>query len=96
VTDWDVGSVVKRGRWLYTGSRVLQVRVVRRERWYGTGDDEDAREQRDDRDVECFGVLFETADGSDPRFAGGGQYLTVESAIRAAEALVGDTLEWDQ
>lgn len=91
----DKTEVVKRGRWLYAGSRPLEVRIVRQERWHGTGDDEDPLELRDDRDVECFRVLFETADGCEPHFAGGDQHLTVEDAIHAVETLVGATLQWD-
>lgn len=95
MTPWDSAQIVKRGRWLYAGSRSLEVRIVRQESWYGTGDDEDPLESRDDRDVECFRVLFETADGGEPHFAGGGQHLTVDDAIRAVEALVGATLKWN-
>lgn len=91
----DKTEVVKRGRWLYAGSRPLEVRIVRQERWYGTGDVEDPPALRDDRDVECFRVMFETADVGEPHFAGGGQHLTVEDAIHAVETLVGATLQWD-
>lgn len=95
MTDSDAAEIVKRGRWLYDSSRSLEVRIVRQQCWYGTGDDEDPLELRDDRDVECFRVLFETADGCEPHFAGGGQHLTLEAAIRSVEAVVGETLRWE-
>ena len=91
---WDDAPIVKKGAWLYAGAVELEVRIIRQDFWAGSGDHLDPADVRDDRDVECFLVIYETAGDREPRFAGGGQYLTLEEAVSAARETVGDSLRW--
>ena len=92
---WETAPVVKRGTWLYAGAVRREVRIIRQDSWWGSGDHADPPEIRDNRDVECFRVIYETGDGREPHFADGGQYLTMAGAISAARATLGDSLRWE-
>lgn len=55
--------VIASGRWLYNGSKSLQVRVVLSPLWTGTGDEEDEPSICDDAEIPTYIVEFETVDG---------------------------------
>ena len=93
--NWETAPVVKKGTWLYADAVRLEVRIVRQDLWWGSGDHADPPEIRDSREVECFRVIYETAGGQEPRFTGGGQYLTFEEAISGASEPLGDSLRWE-
>lgn len=86
--------MIRRGTWLYDGSVRREVRIIRQSTLYGSGDYEDPPDIADDRDCECFGVLFETATGGPPRFAGGGQFKSLEDATQHVEELLVGGVEW--
>jgi hypothetical protein len=86
--------VVRRGWWLYDGMVRLEVRVVRQSVFYGTGDYEDPPEISEDREMECFSVWSETTTRELPRFAGMGQFETIESAVRHAESVIRGGVVW--
>ena len=79
---------------MYDNAVRCRVLIVRRDVMYGTTDYEDPPELREDRDIECFEVLFETTTGESPAFCGGGQYFSLEDAIRHAEAAISAAVEW--
>jgi len=62
--------IVKRGCWLYDGVVPCEVRIVRHDILYGSGDYEDPPEFADDREVECYYLLFHTPVG-EPEWVGG-------------------------
>ena len=89
-------DVVKQGSWLYGDTVRRAVRIVRQEVWYGTGDHEDPPDVREDREVECFAVLFETALGAEPSYVGGGQFESVDAAVRHVEEVLALPVAWSR
>ncbi|GAA4426670.1 hypothetical protein GCM10023090_22900 [Acidovorax lacteus] len=85
---------VKRGHWLYGGSIPCEVRVVRHHTLFGTGDLEDEPELAQDREVECFYVLYQTPVGS-PKWIGGGSALTLVEAVSIAESTLSGGVKWE-
>jgi hypothetical protein len=53
------GAIVLEGTWLYAGTTPSRVVVLRRDRWYGTGDHEDPPEVAEDREIEMFEVRYD-------------------------------------
>ena len=89
----DNAPIVKRGRWLYDGVVPCDVRIIRHNVLYGSGDYEDPPEIADDREVECYYVEFHTPVGK-PDWVGGGAALSVAEAVSIAESKLGATLKW--
>ena len=86
---------VKRGTWLYAGSIPCEVRIVRHHTLYGTGDYEDPPDIANDREVECFYLLFHTPAGKPP-WVGGGAALSLSDAIALAEEKLEGTVTWQE
>ena len=91
--DLPDSSVVRVGTWLYAGAVPTAVRITRSDVLNGTGDHEDPPELREDTDVECYYILFESPPSSGKYPAGGGAELTLEAAMNRAEKLVG-RIDW--
>lgn len=83
----------KRGQWLYDGSVPCEVRVVRHHILFGSGDVEDAPEIAEDRNVECFYVLYQTPIGL-PKWVGGGFALTLADAVALADTNLKGGVQW--
>lgn len=83
----------KCGQWLYDGSVPCEVRVVRHDTLFGSGDVEDAPEIAEDRNVECFYVLYQTPIGR-PEWVGGGSAFTLAEAVALAEANLNGGVQW--
>ena len=81
------------GTWLYGGNVACEVRIVRHHTLYGSGDYEDPPEIAEDKELECFYLLFHTPTGS-PEWVGGGAALSVREAMVLAEEKLGPTLVW--
>jgi hypothetical protein len=94
VNDQDDAPVIRRGTWLHDGVVRREVRIIRQSTFYGSGDCADPSRIADDRDSACFGLLFETTTGESPRFAGSGQFETLEEAIQRVEELFAGGVEW--
>jgi len=87
-------SVIQRGTWLYNGSVRLSIRIELSQIRYGTADEEDEPDTRDDVDTPTFVLWFETSSGP-PRWVRGGQYSSLEEAMENAERAIGESLIWD-
>jgi hypothetical protein len=81
---FDHLPIVARGTWLYDGSVPIEVRIVRSEIAYGSGDQEDPPEIAEDRHVACYYLLYESTIEPGRFPAGGGGYFTVAEAMAAA------------
>jgi len=92
----DRGELVLEGTWLYAGEVRSRIAIVRRNEWYGSGDDEDPPEVADDREVETFEILYADPQAPTRFIAGGGRYSTLEEARAAAEAACGATVRWQE
>jgi hypothetical protein len=90
----ETAPIVKRGHWLYDDAVTCEVRIVSHHVLYGTGDHEDPPEIREDREVECYYLLFHTPAGK-PEWGGGGGFLSLEQAVLVAESQLGPTLKWE-
>jgi hypothetical protein len=84
---------VKRGIWLYAGSVACEVRIVRWDTLYESGDYEDPPEIADDRSLECYYLLIHTPAGS-PEWGIHGVTLSLSEATAKAELLLGTELTW--
>jgi hypothetical protein len=49
-------TVIQEGFWLYDGSVPTPVRIVSQPFWFGSGDNEDPEEIREDRPIPCFAI----------------------------------------
>ena len=81
------------GTWRYADAIACEVRIVRHHTLYGSGDLDDPPEVANDRDIECFYVIYGTPVG-EPRWAGGGVALTLAEAASMAEQQLGTSLVW--
>jgi hypothetical protein len=91
--DLEHVEPTKSGTWLYAGSILCEVRIVRHHTLYGSGDYEDPPEVSEDREVECFYLLFHTPVGL-PCWVGGGAALTLAEALSLAESKLGGSVVW--
>jgi hypothetical protein len=82
------GETVKQGTFLYDGTVICDVRIVRTETRYGSGDHEDPPEIRDDRPGPCFYVEWGSTRTRGELTSGSGGYTTLSDAIRAVEQAV--------
>ena len=56
------GRVVREGRWMYADAIEVGVRVLESDVRYGSGDDDDPPETRDDSRTRCFYVAWDAAE----------------------------------
>jgi len=91
--DLEAAPPVQSGTWLYAGTVPCEVRIVRHHMLCGSGDYEDPPDVADDREVECFYVLFHTPAGQ-PQWVGGGAALSLAEAVSLAEKKLGSTITW--
>jgi hypothetical protein len=88
-------EVIKRGTWLYGDSVPSAVGITQGETFFGSGDHEDSREVREDRNVPTFRVWFESPPGSGQFPACTGQFLTLDEAIEHASTLLSSSPSWE-
>jgi hypothetical protein len=82
------GETVKQGTFLYDGTVICDVRIVRTETRYGSGDEEDPPEIREDHPGPCFYVEWGSTSRRGEYSSGGGGYATLPDAMRAVEQRV--------
>ena len=90
--EWPI---VKRGSWLYDGTRRSQIRIQQGDVLFGSGDHADPPEYREDREVTCFYVWYESPPGSESYPAGGGGFLSLDDAMDNVQRICGNTVQWD-
>ncbi len=86
--------IVKRGYWL-EGPIRSGIRIVRSQKMYGTGNPDDPPEIANDRDVECYYVIYDSPSPLAPRGAAGGAYLTLEDAVAAVQKTTKAPVVWE-
>lgn len=84
---------VKIGAWRYDSSCSCEVRIVRHNVRYGSGDHEDSEEIAKDQERECYYIIYQTPTG-EPRWALGGGFTSLAEAVLHAESLLSPTLVW--
>jgi hypothetical protein len=90
-------KVVKSGTFLYAGSVVCDIRIVREPIRFGTGDYEDDEDVREDQQVETFYIEYGSTTERGRFNAGGGCYASLAEAIAAVERApgIGATVTWE-
>src|SRR4030095_1951228 len=88
------GVTVKQGTFLYDGTVTCDVRIVRTEMCYGSGDHEDPPEIRDDQPGPCFYVEWGSTTTRGDYISGVGGYATLSDAMHAVEQQVSG-LKWN-
>lgn len=88
------GKIIRTGTWLYAGSVKTDVRLVQQEVTYGTGDDGDSPDLRDDRDEPCYVVWWGVPGEPGVFKSRSGQHRTIDEALAEAEGLA-PGIKWD-
>ena len=76
--------IIRTGNCVY-GDRQYRVFICHSDFYPGTGDYEDDFEIREDREISCFAVWFESITEKDVLSAGGGYYLSLDEAVNVVE-----------
>ena len=86
-------EVVMEGTWIYDGSIPCNLRIIKCNVLYGSGDYYDSPEIRDDKEIQCFYIQFEDMlkKGS---YSDGGGFLTLSEAINEAEKVTYQKINW--
>lgn len=89
-------DIVKSGTYLYGGSVLKRVIIVRSDYLYGTGDHEDEPEISEDLEVEAYYVWFESLVEDGHFNVSSGGYVNLVDATKGAESSpgVGPTIVW--
>lgn len=87
-------ETVRSGTWLYDGSVVGRLRLVRRSVAYGTGDHEDPPEVRDDRAGTFYLIVFDSLAHPGTFGTEDGPFDTEADAIASAARLTNGTARW--
>ena len=77
---------IKTGKCVYSYSSEYEVKIVKWHVFYGTGDYEDPVEIRNDKNIDCYYVVYEDLVKKGQFNAGGGVYFSVEEAIASVES----------
>ena len=79
-----LSGIVKTGICVY-GDRQYRAFICQSNVYPGSGDYEDVYEIRDDKEISCFAVWFESIVTKDLLNANGGYYLSLHEAVDAVE-----------
>ena len=90
-------EVAKAGTYLYDGTVICDVRIVRSMIYYGSGDYEDPPEIADDQERETFYIQYGSTIERGNYSAGGGAYPTLCEAVAAVENApgFGKSVRWN-
>lgn len=86
-------EVVMEGTWIYGGVVSCNLRITKCNVLYGSGDYYDPPEIRDDKKIECFYIQFEDM-LEKGRYSCGGGFLTLSEAMREAEKVTYQKVNW--
>jgi len=87
------GRVVREGRWRYAGTVEVAVRIRESDTRYGSGDNDDPPEAREDRSELCYYVDWDAA-GANRSSSITGPFETVDEAAAFAAQQSSGTLTW--
>ena len=92
---FENAEVVAEGTWLYDGCVPCYLRIIKWDILYGSGDYYDSPEIRDDKEIECFYILFEDM-LEKGRYSRGGGFLTLAEAMDDAEKATFQKINWSR
>lgn len=91
---FENAEVVLEGTWLYDGCVTCHLRIIKRHTLYGSGDYYDPSEIRDDKEVECYYIEFESMIEKGNFDSKSGGFLTLSEAIADAEKVTYQKINW--
>jgi hypothetical protein len=93
-TGQSLGQPIRAGEWLYDGRISLAVRLFRGDTLWGSGDEEDAPEVRDDQVIECYYLQLQVA--GDERFGSWRTFLALDDVERFGRDQLRNSLRYDK
>ena len=90
--DDVLGKPIRVGEWLYGGRVRLAARLFRGDTWWGSGDEEDPPELREDQAMECYYLQLQVA--GDERFGSWRGFLTLDDVEHFAHDHLSNSLRW--
>ena len=86
--------VIKEGTALYSGTAPYSVKITKSQVWYGSGDYEDPPEIREDREVECYYVWYESPAEGGTFKSRSGAFATLSEAMAEVDRVTSGTVRW--
>jgi hypothetical protein len=90
--DERLGRPIRLGEWLYDGRISLAVRLFESNILYGSGDEEDSPQLRDDQPVKCYYLDLQA--GGEERWGSRHAFLTLDDVERFGRDDLGGSLKW--
>jgi hypothetical protein len=90
--DEKLGKPTRVGQWLYDGRISLAVRLFESDILYGSGDEEDPPELREDQFLKCYYLDLQV--GGEGRWGSRHVFQTLNDVERFGRNELGDSLEW--
>ena len=91
----ETKQIVKRGIFLYDGSVITDIQIIKTNIRYGTGDYEDEPEYRDDVEGEYYRIEFGSPTERGKFVSGSLSHTSLEDAISEAEKASNYTATWE-
>lgn len=89
-------EIIKKGTFLYAGSVVTDIQIVKTNVRYGTGDHEDEPEYRDDIEGEFYNIEFGSTTERGKFVSGSLSHKSLNDAVLEAEKATNHTVTWDK
>lgn len=87
-------NIILEGTWIYDKSKECNLRIVKSHIIFGTGDYEDTPEIRDDLEVECYYVEYESLIEQGKFCTRSQAYLTLNEAIDGEEKILNQKIKF--
>ncbi|MCT4619102.1 MAG: hypothetical protein N4A62_06910 [Marinisporobacter sp.] len=91
---FENAEIVMDGTWVYDGSVTCNLWIVKCHILYGSGDYKDPPEIRDDKEIECYYIEFESMIERGKVSSVRGAFLTLSDAMNEAEKVTNQKINW--
>lgn len=91
---FENAEVVLEGNWLYAECIPCHLYVIKSHTLYGSGDYKDPPEIRDNKEVECYYIKFESMVDRGKIDSRLGGFLTLSEVIAEAENVIYQKINW--
>jgi hypothetical protein len=92
---FENAKIIKEGIWWYDNSVECSIRIIKWYILYGSGDYEDLLDICNDREVECYYVLYESLTQKGQFTTTRGGFLSLEEAIKDVESSTLQKIYWN-
>ncbi|OJV62808.1 MAG: hypothetical protein BGO41_09320 [Clostridiales bacterium 38-18] len=87
-------KTVLEGTWKYDNAKLCNLRIVKENTIYGTGDYEDPPEIREDIELECYYVEYESMVEKNRYCTRSQAYMSVADAIKGEEVILNQKIDF--